>query len=113
MQVRELKMQLKELQELLKTSYGDAYKIHKLLSDKNIVIIDHEKRAIVETRQTLSLDGDWVSHIDEFRTYEYYLEYANTKDKTLDCITFNFDDINVLYILDGLVKDKKRGIKND
>jgi hypothetical protein len=57
-------MQVKELQEQLQTSYNNAYTIYQLLNNKRIVIVDHEKRKIIDRTQTFSLDSDYISHIE-------------------------------------------------
>jgi hypothetical protein len=100
-------MQIKELQEQLNTSFNNAYTINQILNNKRIVIVDHEKRKIIDRTQTFSLDSDYISHIEEFITYEYYLEYAANKKSNY--IAFKFDDINSLNVLDKLIKNKKEG----
>lgn len=103
-------MNVNELKEKLKTTSLIAGCIYQLLNDKDIVIVDYEKRKILETSQTFSLDNDYISHIEEFITYEYYVEYAINKRS--DCISFKFKDINALNYVDELIKNKKRGIRS-
>lgn len=97
-----------ELKEKLETTSEIAGCIYQLLNDENVVIIDHERRKIQETSQTFSLDDDYMSHIEEFISYEYYVEYAiNGKS---DTATFKFKNIDALNYVDELIKRKKMDI---
>ena len=101
-----------ELKEKLETTSWNACFIYKLLNDENVVIIDHERRKIQETSQTFSLDNDYMSHIEEFISYGYYVVYAKkcfyyTKR---DIVTFKFKNIDALNYVDELIKRKKMDI---
>lgn len=97
---------VKELKEKLETTSEIARWIYQLLNDKDIFIVDHERRKIIETTQTASLDSDYISHIEEFISYEYYVEYAiNMKS---DTVAFRIKNIEALNYVDELIKKKGR-----
>lgn len=100
-------MNVNKLKEKLETTSLIAGCIYQLLNDKDVVIVDHERRKIQETTQTASLDSDYISHIEEFISYEYYIEYAINKRR--DTVAFKFKDIDALNYADELIKNKKRG----
>lgn len=100
-------MNINELKEKLETKSWIASHIYEILNNKDVVIVDHEKRKIIETTQTASLDNDYISHVEEFITYEYYIEYVINKKR--DTEAFKFKDIESLNVLDNLIKNKKQG----
>lgn len=95
-----------ELKEKLETTSWDASCIYKLLNDEDVFIIDHERRKIQETSQTFSLDNDYMSHIEEFISYEYYVEYAINRKS--DTVVFKFKNIDALNYVDELIKRKNK-----
>ncbi len=42
--------------------------------DQDFYILDIEKRKVIQTSQTFSLDSEWVSHIDETTLFELFIE---------------------------------------
>jgi hypothetical protein len=42
--------------------------------DRDFYILDLEKRKVIQTSQTFSLDSDWISHIEEITLFELYIE---------------------------------------
>ncbi len=109
------KMTTEELKEKLETTSWNASCIYKLLNDENVFIVDHERRKIQETSQTFSLDNDYISHIEEFISYEYYVEYAmncfyyrkSDQVTQLASEVFKFKNIDALNYVDELIKRKK------
>lgn len=97
-----------ELKEKLETTSWIAGCIYQLLNDENVVIVDHERRKIQETSQTFSLDDDYMSHIEEFISYEYYVEYAINRKS--DTVSFKFKNIDALNYVDELIKRQKMDI---
>lgn len=95
-----------DLKEKLETTSLIAGCIYQLLNDENVVIVEHERRKIQETSQTFSLDDDYMSHIEEFISYEYYVEYAINRKS--DTVAFRFKNIDALNYVDELIKNKKR-----
>ena len=52
--------------------------------DRDFYVLDIEKRKVIETSQTFSLDSDYISHIEEFTFYELYIEtYLNNSIDTM------------------------------
>jgi hypothetical protein len=52
--------------------------------DRDFYILDLEKRKVIETSQTFSLDSEYISHIEEFTFYELYIEtFSNNSDDTM------------------------------
>lgn len=49
----------------------------------DLVIIDIERRKIIETEKMMSLDNDYIGHIEEFISYNIYVEYACLKNDEL------------------------------
>ncbi len=85
--VTELKKFLEELnlkdsytREFLRDIYADR--------DRDFYILDLEKRNVIQTSQTFSLDSDWVSHIEEITLFELYIETLSRNEKDTTVLTF-------------------------
>ena len=88
-----------------------AYNYYK---DKKIFILDLEKRKVVQTSQTFSLDSEWISHIEETVFYELYLEFYF--DNNEDTTVLTFKTLKDLEKVEQFIKDNfkflKKGDKN-
>ena len=56
--------------------------------DRNLYILDIEKRKIIETSQTFSLDSDYISHIEEITFFELFIETLSRNKKDTTVLTF-------------------------
>ena len=71
--------------DLIKNSFT-SNELYNLFTNrkKDFYILDLEKRKVIETSQTFSLDSDYISHIEEFTFYELYIEtYSNNSTDTM------------------------------
>ena len=78
--------------------------------DRVIYILDLEKRKVIQTRQTFSLDSEWISHIEETVFYELYLEfYLNytvfNKRNNEDTAVLTFKSLEDLKKVESFIKD--------
>jgi hypothetical protein len=78
--------------------------------DRYIYILDLEKRKVVQTSQTFSLDSEWISHIEETVFYELYLEfYSNykvfNKRNNEDTTVLTFKTLEDLQKVEQFIKD--------
>ena len=77
--------------------------------DRDLYILDIEKRKAIETSQTFSLDSDWVSHIEEFIFYELYIEtYLNNR---ADTMVLTFKTLEDLKKVEQFIKDNFKFLK--
>jgi hypothetical protein len=71
--------------------------------DKELYIIDLEKRKVILTSQTFSLDTDWISNIDKTTLYELYIKtYLNTNE---DSIVLTFNTLENLKKVEEFITD--------
>lgn len=82
--------------------------------DRDFYILDLEKRKVIQTSQTFSLDSDWFSHIEEITLYELYLEYM--EHNSVDTVVLTFRTLKDLRKAERFIKDnfkflKKEGMK--
>ena len=71
--------------DLIKNSFT-SNELYNLFTNrkKDFYILDLEKRKVIETSQTFSLDSEYISHIEEFTFYELYIEtYLNNSTDTM------------------------------
>ena len=85
--ITEFKKFLEELN--LKDSYT-RYFLRDIYEDRerDIYILDLEKRKVIQTSQTFSLDSDWISHIEEITLFELYIETLSRNKKDTTVLTF-------------------------
>ena len=84
--------------------------------DKNIFILDLEKRKVVQTSQTFSLDSEYISHIEETVFYELYLEFYLDNNEDTTVLTFKtLEDLQkaVQFIKDNFKFLNKEERKNE
>ena len=84
--------------------------------DRYIYILDLEKRKVVQTSQTFSLDSEWISHIEETVFYELYLEfYSNykvfNKRNNEDTTVLTFKTLEDLQKVEQFIKDNFKFLK--
>ena len=74
---------------LVNRSYANKY-LYNIYKDRDrdLYILDIEKRKVIETSQTFSLDSDYISHIEEFTFYELYLEIHLINNTDITVLTF-------------------------
>ncbi len=77
--------------------------------DRDFYILDLEKRKVVQTSQTFSLDSEWISHIDEIIFYELYMEtYSNNNT---DTTVLTFKTLEALKKAEQFIKDNFKFLK--
>lgn len=82
--------------------------------DSGFWIMDLEKRKVIQSSQTFSLDSEWKSHIEEFILYELYIEYMEQKEvesPNIDTIVLTFRTLDDLKKVEQFVKDNFEFIK--
>lgn len=74
---------------LVNRSYANKY-LYDIYADRDrdLYILDIEKRKIIETSQTFSLDSEWISHIEQFTFFELYLEIRLNNNTDITVLTF-------------------------
>lgn len=83
-----------------------AYNYYK---DRDFYILDLEKRKVIQTSQTFSLDSEWISHIEETILYELYMEtYSNNN---IDTTVLTFKTLEVLKKVEQFIKDNFKFLK--
>lgn len=71
--------------------------------DRGLYILDLEKRKVIITSQTFSLDSEWISNIDKTTLYELYIKtYLNTNE---DSIVLTFNTLENLKNVEQFIKD--------
>ena len=85
-----------------------AYNYYK---DKKIFILDLEKRKVVQTSQTFSLDSEWISHIEETVFYELYLEFYF--DNNEDTTVLTFKTLEDLQKVEQFIKDNFKFLEKE
>ena len=77
--------------------------------DRDFYILDLEKRKVIQTSQTFSLDSEWISHVDETILYELYMEtYSNNK---VDTMVLTFKTLEDLKKVEQFIKDNFKFMK--
>ena len=84
--------------------------------DRDFYILDLEKRKVIQTLQTFSLDSEWISHIEETVFYELYLEfYSNykvfNKRNNEDTTVLTFKTLEDLQKVEQFIKDNFKFLK--
>ena len=64
--INELDLEDSYTKDFLYTIFADR--------EKDLYFLDLEKRKVVQTSQTFSLDSDWVSHVEEIEFFELFVE---------------------------------------
>jgi len=71
--------------------------------DRGLYILDLEKRKVIITSQTFSLDSEWISNIDKTTLYELYIKtYLNSNE---DSIVLTFNTLEKLKKVEQFIKD--------
>lgn len=84
--------------------------------DRGLYILDLEKRKVIITSQTFSLDSEWISNIDKTTLYELYIKtYLNTNE---DSIVLTFNTLENLKNVEEFITDNfkflnKEVLKNE
>ena len=81
--------------DLIKNSFT-SNELYNLFTNrkKDFYILDLEKRKVIETSQTFSLDSEYISHIEEFTFYELYIEtFSNNSADTMVLIFKTLEDL--------------------
>ena len=77
--------------------------------DRDFYILDLEKRKVIQTLQTFSLDSEWISHIEETILYELYIAtYSNNKTDTM---VLTFKTLEDLKKVEQFIKDNFKFLK--
>lgn len=77
--------------------------------DRDLYVLDIEKRKVIETSQTFSLDSDYISHIEEFTFYELYIEtYLNNR---ADTMVLTFKTLEDLKKVEQFIKKNFKFLK--
>ncbi len=95
---------------LVNRSYAKQY-LYNIYTDRDrdLYVLDIEKRKVVQTSQTFSLDSDWMSHIEEFTFYELYIEtYLNN---STDTMVLTFRTLEDLKKVEKFIKDNFKFLK--
>lgn len=77
--------------------------------DKDFYFLDLEKRKVIQTSQTFSLDSDWVSHIEEITLFELYIETLSRNEKDTTVLTFK--TLEDLKKVEKFIKDNFKFLK--
>ena len=96
--------------DLIKNSFT-SNELYGLFTNrkKDFYILDLEKRKLVETSQTFSLDSEYISHIEEFTFYELYIEtYSNN---SIDTMVLTFRTLEDLKKVKQFIKDNFKFLK--
>ena len=75
--------------DLIKNSFT-SNELYNLFTNrkKDFYILDLEKRKVIETSQTFSLDSEYISHIEEVTTFELYIEHMEQSNIDTTVLTF-------------------------
>ena len=95
---------------LVNRSYANQY-LNDIYTDRDrdLYILDLEKRKVIQTSQTFSLDSDWVSHIEETTLFELYIETLSRNKKDTTVLTFKtLDDLKKV---EQFIKDNFKFLK--
>ena len=82
--------------------------------DETFYILDIEKRKVIQTSQTFSLDSEWISHIEEFIFYELYIEHMEqyaVNSPIIDTIALTFRTLKDLKKVEQFIKDNFKFLK--
>lgn len=82
--------------------------------DRDFYITDIEKRKVIQTSQTFSLDSGWISHIEEITLYELYIETKSAtirRDFALDTMVLTFKTLEKLKKVEQFIKDNFKALK--
>ena len=71
--------------------------------DRDFYILDLEKRKVIQTLQTFSLDSEWISHIEETILYELYI--ATYSNNGADTMVLTFKTLEDLKKVEQFIKD--------
>ena len=96
--------------DLIKNSFT-SNELYNLFTNrkKDFYILDIEKRKLIETSQTFSLDSEYISHIEEFTFYELYIEtYSNN---SIDTMVLTFRTLEDLKKVKQFIKDNFKFLK--
>ena len=77
--------------------------------DRDFYILDLEKRKVIQTSRTFSLDSDWVSHIEEVTTFELYIEHM--EQSNIDTMVLTFKTLEKLKKVEQFFKDNFKFLK--
>ena len=78
--------------------------------DRDLYILDIEKRKVIEKSQTFSLDSDYISHIEDFTYYELYVETLLNNVSNTELLTFK--TLEDLKKAEQFIKDNFKFLKN-
>ncbi len=95
---------------LVNRSYAKQY-LHDIYTDRDrdLYILDIEKRKVIETSQTFSLDSDWVSHIEEVTAFELYIEHM--EQSNIDTTVLIFRTLEDLKKVEKFIKNNFKFLK--
>lgn len=79
--------------------------------DKDLYISDLEKRKVILTSQTFSLDSKWISDIDKTILYELYIETYLNSNK--DSIVLTFNTLEKLKTVELFLKENFKFLKKE
>ena len=81
--------------------------------DRDFYILDLEKRKVIQTSQTFSLDSDWISHIEETTIFELYLEiqYPIHSINDVNTTVLTFRTLEDLRKVERFIKDNFKFLK--
>jgi len=77
--------------------------------DRDFYILDLEKRKVVQTSQTFSLDNEWISNMEETVLYELYLEFYSNNNEDTTVLTFK--TLAALKKAEQFIKDNCKFLK--
>ena len=77
--------------------------------DRDFYILDLEKRKVVQTSQTFSLDNEWISNMEETVLYELYLEFYSNNNEDTTVLTFK--TLETLKKVEQFIKDNFKFLK--
>ena len=79
--------------------------------DRDFFIIDLEKRKVIQRSYTLSLDNEWIRHIEETIFYELDIEmYLNNK---IDVKVLTFKTLEDLKKVEEFIKDNFKFLEKE
>lgn len=77
--------------------------------DRDFYILDLEKRKVIQTSQTFSLDSEWISHVEEITLFELFIETLEIHFTDTKVLTFK--RLEDLKKVEQFIKDNFKFLK--
>ena len=102
---------IKEIRDKAGLIHSRAYNVLELVIN-DVLITDTERRYTHITEQLISLDDDYIGHIEEFKEYALYIEYITENSKILTKV-FKVRDLKALNWLNEFIHKNCRTDKKE